>query len=63
MLRANKDFEQALTDAGIEHTWRTTPGGHTWEFWEQEIRHVILDWMPEPLGAERTRPEDHRLDF
>ena len=63
LLRANRDFEQALTEAGIEHTWRTTPGGHTWEFWEQEIRHVILDWMPELSGAEKTRPEDHRLDF
>lgn len=63
LLQANQAFEKALTEAGIEHTWRTTPGGHTWEFWEQEIRHVILDWMPEIQGTERTRPEDHRLDF
>ena len=63
LLQANRDFEEALTRLGIAHTWRTTPGGHTWEFWEQEIRHVILDWMPAAGTEAAPRPEDHQLDF
>lgn len=45
LLEANIRFKDALTKLGVEHTFRTTPGGHDWDFWEQEIRHVILDWM------------------
>lgn len=45
LLKANEKFRKALTELGVEHTWRTTPGGHDWDFWEQEIRHVILEWM------------------
>ena len=63
LLDANIRFKDGLTRLGVDYTFRTTPGGHDWDFWEQEIRHVILDWMPELSGAEKTRPEDHRLDF
>ena len=63
LLEANRKFSEALTDLGLDHTWRTTPGGHTWEFWEQEIRHVVLDWMPEDGTEAASRPEDHRLDY
>ena len=63
LLQANMDFERELTALGIEHTWRTTPGGHTWEFWEQEIRHVILDWMFSGGKDTEVHPEDHKLDF
>ena len=63
LLQTNLDFEQELTALGIEHTWRTTPGGHTWEFWEQEIRHVTLDWMFSDGKDTEVRPEDHKLDF
>ena len=63
LLKANVNFERALTELGIEHTWRTTPGAHTWEFWEQEIRHVILDWMPAFLDSGEIRPENHTMDY
>ena len=63
LLQANRKFSEALTALGVPHTWRTTPGGHTWEFWEQEIRHVVLDWMPETPEEGSARPEDHRMDY
>ena len=45
LLDANIRFKDGLTRLGVDYTFRTTPGGHDWDFWEQEIRHVILDWM------------------
>ena len=63
LLPANRNFHEALTDLGVEHTWRTTPGGHTWEFWEQEIRHVVLDWMPDAPDGSAAGPYSHLLDF
>ena len=45
LLDANIRFKDDLTRLGVDYTFRTTPGGHDWDFWEQEIRHVILDWM------------------
>ena len=63
LLADNVKFEQALTALEIPHTWRTTPGGHTWDFWEQEIRHVVLDWMPEALAEQVSDEKKHALDF
>ncbi|MBQ9210573.1 MAG: acetylesterase [Clostridia bacterium] len=63
LLADNEKFHQALMDLGVEHTWRTTPGGHTWDFWEQEIRHVVLEWMPEERAQTAMNPDQHTLDF
>ena len=46
LLEANKRFIHQLDEFGVPYTWRTTPGDHDWDFWEQEIRHVILNWNP-----------------
>lgn len=61
LLRENEKFHQALTELQVPHTWVTTPGGHTWDFWEQEIRSVVLHWMSEDAGG--PDPAGHRLDF
>lgn len=45
LLAANEQFRQLLDELQVPYTWRTTPGGHDWDFWEQEIRHVILHWI------------------
>ena len=63
LLAANDRFSRQLTELGIPHTYRTTPGGHTWDFWEQEIRHVILDWMPANLVEGAPVPDQDKLDF
>lgn len=63
LLADNVRFSQELTKLGITHVWRSTPGGHTWDFWEQEIRHAVLDWMPEAAEENASSPEQHTLDF
>ena len=35
------------------------PGAHTWNFWEQEIRYAVMEWMPEKEPA----PVEHTMDF
>ena len=45
LLEANQKFIGLLDELKIPYTWRTTPGGHDWDFWEQEIRHVIKNWL------------------
>lgn len=63
LFSANRDFHDALVNLGVHHTWRTTPGGHTWEFWEQEIRHVVLNWMQDTSDKSAAGPDSHYLDF
>ena len=46
LLEANLRFVRLLEELGVPCTWRTAPGGHDWDFWEQEIRHVIFNWLP-----------------
>ncbi len=46
LLEANLRFVHLLEELGVPFTWRTTPGGHDWDFWEQEIRNVLLHWNP-----------------
>ncbi len=62
LLKPNENFHQALDQLGVPHTWSTSPGGHTWDFWEQEIRHTVLDWMPEE-AQKGPDPAGHALDF
>ena len=46
LCSANAAFADAVKALGFDLTFRTTPGNHDWDFWEQEIRHVLLDWIP-----------------
>jgi len=45
LLPVNKDFDQYLTAAGVEHTFEVGPGNHEWDFWDTYIKK-ILDWLP-----------------
>ncbi len=45
LLEANRDFARALEQMGADFTFRTAPGGHDWDFWEQEIRYVLRQWL------------------
>ena len=42
---SDEDFRDFLRANGIDVAWDESDHGHDWDFWEQEIRHVILDWM------------------
>lgn len=38
-------FNEYLQDLGIEPAFESSPGGHTWEYWDLSIKRV-LDWFP-----------------
>ena len=50
--RENLDFHAALNRLEIPCTFHTQPGGHTWDFWDDELRR-ILRWLP----LQRRDPE------
>ncbi len=35
---------EALVDGGIEHTYITKPGRHTWDFWNDQIE-AFFEWL------------------
>jgi enterochelin esterase family protein len=40
LFNANKRFSDQLTEAGIEHTFHTTPGAHTRDVWSRNLHEV-----------------------
>jgi S-formylglutathione hydrolase FrmB len=57
LLESNRKFRAAASAAGVALTYEERPGGHTWDFWDREIRRV-LQWLsekghlPEPPAAD-----------
>lgn len=45
--RAARDFFGALPQEQFDFTYREAPGGHTWEFWDEHIRHFLV-WLDLP---------------
>ncbi|MBU5451717.1 esterase family protein [Pseudoflavonifractor sp. MSJ-30] len=43
--QCNRDFKQYLDSIGFSYTYHEQPGGHDWDFWDDEIRRV-LEWLP-----------------
>ncbi|MOA59509.1 hypothetical protein D3C78_1841450 [compost metagenome] len=43
LLDVNQRFHQFLNDEEVEHTYRETPGSHTWDFWNDKISDA-LEW-------------------
>ena len=44
LLAQNRRFVQACARADLELDAGFGPGGHTWEYWDQQLPGV-LDWM------------------
>jgi enterochelin esterase-like enzyme len=40
LLEPNQRFADALTRAGIEHTFRITEGAHTWRVWRRDLYEI-----------------------
>ncbi len=59
LIEENRKFDQALTDLGVDHTFRTSPGKHDWDFWDKEVQYLIRSWLPteqeSALAAEEIR--------
>ena len=45
LLPASRLYRQLLTGAGFDVTYFEGPGGHNWDFWDDQIKRVI-DWLP-----------------
>ncbi|MBG0568886.1 alpha/beta hydrolase [Actinoplanes aureus] len=45
LVAQNRRFVQACARAGVELDAGFGPGGHTWEYWDQQLP-AVLDWLP-----------------
>ena len=45
LLGVNRTYRDLFREKGFDLTYYEGPGGHEWDFWDQEIRKV-LDWLP-----------------
>ncbi len=41
LLEANRRLHNELDQAGIVHTYREYPGGHTWEYWRAHLAETL----------------------
>ncbi len=52
LISNNRDFSALLLERKIPHEYRQLPGGHTWPYWDQQVRVILR------LAAERlAQPE------
>lgn len=55
MARANETLHNELVASGVEHGYRTRPGGHTWDFWQSGLADHIRFHARVPNGLESAR--------
>ena len=51
LMPPNRAFKKVLEDNGFDVTWHEAPGGHDWDFWNDEMQ-LVLDWLPLGEGVE-----------
>ena len=49
----NLRFRDRLRALGLAPHWEEGPGGHTWENWDERIRHVLA-WLPLSENTAKT---------
>jgi S-formylglutathione hydrolase FrmB len=50
LIGSNRDFSALLIEKKVPHEFRQLPGGHTWPYWDRQVREVLR------LAAERLAP-------
>jgi len=40
-LATNREFAEILLSKKIPHQYRQLPGGHTWAYWDQQVREIL----------------------
>lgn len=40
-LGSNRDFANLLWERKMVHEYRQVPGGHTWDYWDRQVREVL----------------------
>ena len=46
LLDSNRKFAQALQAAKIPYEYRELPGGHTWDYWDRQVRQLLMVVKP-----------------
>lgn len=41
LIGYNRDFSALLLERKIPHEYRQLPGGHTWPYWDQQVRDIL----------------------
>jgi S-formylglutathione hydrolase FrmB len=41
LFNDNETFVAALKDRGVPHTYRTFPGAHDWDYWDEHVRDAV----------------------
>lgn len=41
LIQNNRDFVSLLNEKKIPHEYRELPGGHTWAFWDDQVREFV----------------------
>ena len=49
LLESNRTLRDYFVEKGVELTYLEKDGDHNWDFWNDQIRH-ILDWLPLDKG-------------
>ncbi len=57
----NQRFREAAGGAGLNLTYRESPGDHSWEHWDREI-DPVLDWLMSPEDQSPSRHTRILLD-
>jgi S-formylglutathione hydrolase FrmB len=50
LIGGNRNFSALLIEKKVPHEFRQLPGGHTWPYWDRQVREVLR------LAAERLAP-------
>ena len=56
LIGTNRDFSALLVEKKVPHEFRQLPGGHTWPYWDRQVREV-LRLAAERLSAAAPQPQ------
>ena len=43
LIQNNREYLALLNEKKVPHEYREHPGGHTWPFWDEQVREVLAD--------------------
>ena len=50
LIGGNRNFSALLIEKKVPHEFRQLPGGHSWPYWDRQVREILR------LAAERLAP-------
>jgi S-formylglutathione hydrolase FrmB len=56
LLDVNRRLGQFLKDEAVHHTYRESPGNHSWDFWNEKIADA-LEWFKHSSGSNKDQTQ------